>query len=145
MAEFFTRFEAADILGIARHRLRDWQERHYIIPTVQESDGRGTKNLFSREDLYWIRMFEYMVGQGIACGRSAEYVVVGLHTIFGHGIVELKERGFIAFVKDGETFSAYIINNDERCSLNDSIDHAFVLNVGKLIAWVDAAVSKYRS
>lgn len=57
----YSRLEAADLTGIDRHRLQDWQQRGYITPSIQTATGTGTKNLFSVSDLYLIRVFRYLV------------------------------------------------------------------------------------
>ena len=56
----YTTFFIKEKLGIKVDRLKDWMKRGYIIPSIKEADGTGTKNIFSLDDLYLIKLFEYL-------------------------------------------------------------------------------------
>ena len=74
MKDAFSTFDIAKTLKIKRERLKDWQTRGYIKPSIQEARGRGTKNLFSRWDVYMIKLFEHMVNRGFSREQAAERV-----------------------------------------------------------------------
>lgn len=64
--EAYTTFDIVQKLGIKRDRLNDWLTRGYIQPSIQRASGQGTKNLFTRFDLYLIKVFEHMLSRGFS-------------------------------------------------------------------------------
>jgi len=64
--ESFTTFEAADKLGVRIERLRDWINRKYIIPDIEQASGRGTKGRFSRSGLCQIKVFDHLIQRGFS-------------------------------------------------------------------------------
>jgi DNA-binding transcriptional MerR regulator len=64
--EVFTTFQIAKKLNIKYGRLREWLDRGYVTPSIQKADGQGSKNLFSRFDVYMIKLFIYLKERGIS-------------------------------------------------------------------------------
>lgn len=66
---FNPKYTTTDVskLGIKRERLKEWMAKGFIEPSKKAS-GPGTKNLFTRLDLYQIKLFAYVV----ECGFSRE-------------------------------------------------------------------------
>lgn len=64
--ETFTTFDIIDKFELNRERLRDWINRGFVKPSVQVSCGPGTKNLFSRFDLYGIKLFIHLLTRGFS-------------------------------------------------------------------------------
>jgi hypothetical protein len=71
-----TKFTTPDIerLGIKRSRLKEWIVLKCIKPSVQEADGRGTKHIFDRDDIYAIFFFEELINQGLSRKLAGEIV-----------------------------------------------------------------------
>lgn len=69
----FTIFDIVKLLKIKRSSLKQWIERGFIRPSIQEADGKGTKNLFSVDDLYKIVLFEKLHFFGLAQKIAAKY------------------------------------------------------------------------
>ncbi len=61
--DLLSTFDVERILDIKRTRLQEWMDRGFIKPS-QQSQGKGTKALFSREDLYAIKLFEELLKRG---------------------------------------------------------------------------------
>ena len=59
--ESFTTFEAAEKLKIRIERLRDWINRGYIVPDLEQAKGRGTKGRFSHSGLCEIKVFDHLL------------------------------------------------------------------------------------
>jgi hypothetical protein len=59
----FTTFDIIKALGIPRERLQDWINRDFIKPTIP-AEGRGTKAIFTRSDVYKIMLFQKLIGMG---------------------------------------------------------------------------------
>ena len=58
----FTTFFIIKALGIPRERLQDWMNRGFITPTIA-ADGKGTKALFTLNDIYGISLFETLLNK----------------------------------------------------------------------------------
>ena len=65
MREQYSTLDICKSLGITRERIRDWMNRGFIKPSIQEAKGQGTKSLFSRNDVYLIMLFLTLIGNGI--------------------------------------------------------------------------------
>jgi hypothetical protein len=72
--EPYTTFDIKEKLGVGIERQKDWRERGFIKPTLMEAKGQGTKNLFSRFDLYTIKLFESLVDWGYPRKRASQIV-----------------------------------------------------------------------
>jgi DNA-binding transcriptional MerR regulator len=70
--EEFTTFQVSRILGVTRSSLQQWIDFKFIEPSISVAEGRGTKNLFSREDLYRIEMFRALSRSGIAQKKAGK-------------------------------------------------------------------------
>jgi len=72
MDEDFFASEVTKITGVKLNRLQPWMERGFIEPSIQKATGHGTRNIFSRDDLYKIQLFKEMVEKGISRKLAAE-------------------------------------------------------------------------
>ena len=70
--EEFTTFQVAKILGVSRSSVQQWLDSGFIEPSILAAEGRGTKNLFSREDLYRIAMFRALSRAGVAQKKAGK-------------------------------------------------------------------------
>ena len=66
-------YTAKDIakLGIKRERMKNWLERGFVRPSIKTANGAGTRNIFSRCDLYAIMLFRSLVCHGFSRENSA--------------------------------------------------------------------------
>ena len=62
-----------EIIGIKRPRLKEWIKLEYIKPSTP-ADGRGTKHIFDRDDVYTLFLFEELISQGIRRKLAGEIV-----------------------------------------------------------------------
>jgi hypothetical protein len=60
----YSTFDVARILNIQVPRIQEWIRLGFIFPS-QASSGRGSKALFSRQDLYGIRLFIELLDSGL--------------------------------------------------------------------------------
>ena len=60
----WTTFQIAEKLKIDLQRLRGWARHRYVLPSIQQSSGPGTKAIFSLEDVYQIVLFQRLVERG---------------------------------------------------------------------------------
>ena len=72
--ENFTTWDVMRLLDLKRGRLREWIERGYVRPSVEQADGVGTKNVFSRLDVISIGAFDLLLGSGLNRHAAANVV-----------------------------------------------------------------------
>jgi len=60
----YTTFQIIKALKIPRERLKDWMEKGFVKPSLQQARGKGTKALFSLLDVYSGR---------VLCGRRTSH------------------------------------------------------------------------
>ena len=65
LKEEFSTFDIIRILDILRERLQVWMNRGFISPSIQVAKGKGSKNIFSRWDLYGIALFYKVTQSGV--------------------------------------------------------------------------------
>lgn len=66
--------DVARKLGIPRERFREWLVRGFIRPSIQQASGSGTRNLFSRWDMYLIALFQHLIERGLGREEASAYV-----------------------------------------------------------------------
>jgi hypothetical protein len=72
-------FKAADVakkFGIRYGRLKEWLK--HIPPSVEQADGPGTRNIFTRSDLYKLFLFRELIEKGGLQRTRAAAVVSAL-------------------------------------------------------------------
>lgn len=61
----YTTFFIIKKFGFNRSTFKQWMDRGFLRPSIATAEGQGTKNLFSREDLYSINAFRNLSDLGI--------------------------------------------------------------------------------
>ena len=148
----YTTFEVVKKMGIRQERLREWIDRGFIIPSIQKAQGRGTKNIFSRDDLYKLGLFQYLLSISLSRKRAAEIVkylyLSQPYLSFEPGtvVINLREEGLTMPYLDGKmTFDSIRIEpKGEAIELSfkgdfDEIDSYVVINFSKIKRRVDTA------
>ena len=57
----YTTFQIIKALNIPRERLKDWMEKGFVKPSLQQARGKGTKSLFSLLDVYALALFKHLI------------------------------------------------------------------------------------
>lgn len=70
----FTTPEIEITLGIPRARLKEWIAEVHIVPSVQVAGGRGTKHIFSKDDLYVIALYKELLEHGVRRALAGDVV-----------------------------------------------------------------------
>ena len=58
--EEFSTFQVSRLFDIDRTRLQEWIDRGFFTP-FRKATGKGTKAIFTREDLYRLRLFMWLL------------------------------------------------------------------------------------
>lgn len=72
MDETYQAKDVAKITKMTPERVRELLYRGYIKPSIKKADGPGTQNIFSRNDLYGIKMFDCLVSKGFQRKHAAK-------------------------------------------------------------------------
>lgn len=100
-------FLAADIekiTGVKRNRLQQWLEREYITPSIQVASGHGTRNIWSRNDLYTIALFKKITESGLSRKVVSDFLSAG--TIGGDNVNLIY---CLLYMREGEKVKATAI------------------------------------
>ena len=68
------------ICGVKRGRLQPWLDSGYISPSVKVPECRGYRNVFNRQDLYRISVFDMLVSSGISRRMANEMIPKEINT-----------------------------------------------------------------
>lgn len=93
----FQMMDVEKICVLKRTRLQTWMERGWIIPSIQKATGHGTRNIFSRDDLYKIMAFKYMLEGGLTREVAAELIKAVEGGVDGDWLCDI-----IIFTRTGE-------------------------------------------
>lgn len=66
------------LLGIKRTALQQWLERGYVAPSLGQADGHGSRNVWSREDMFRLAAFKVLLENGFRREDAAELLKGGL-------------------------------------------------------------------
>lgn len=135
----FTTFDIIKLLDIPRERLQDWMNRGFIKPSIQTAQGKGTKNIFSRYNVYGIELFKRLLDFGVNREVASKFVK---HLIgFKFEPISGKSGGPFILMrrkdledKDGFQYSTNI------CTLTDGdidYDIAWVINMKNIFEKID--------
>lgn len=83
-----------ETMGVTRECLKEWLMGGFIQPGIQKANGRGTKNLFNREDLYKIYLFKHLVEIGFT-RKLAKHIVATYEEKIFPPIINLKGVGIV--------------------------------------------------
>ena len=77
----YTTWDVKKLLDVDRNRLTPWLENGYINPSIQRATRTGTKNIFSRTDLYRIYFFRQLLEFGITRKRAAKLAAINFDSV----------------------------------------------------------------
>ena len=99
MNSTYTTIEIEELFGIPRGRSKEWITRGDIVPSRQKASGRGTKHLFSKNDLYLIILYQKLLDVGINRDMAAR-VIKRFFRDFGNFELMLKKKlRYLIFTK----------------------------------------------
>lgn len=141
MREAFAKGQLAKILDLDSRLLDKWIQRGYLYPSILQADGSGYRHVFSRDDLYALRLFMRLNALKFDRAEAAElsdsdkstpsWATVGTdtHFVFARRVNDkgmMETKGFMGKLCQHE--------------LPDPAEWEYVVNVnvGKLKAEIDA-------
>jgi len=151
----FSRSGVSEILGINQERFREWVSKGYIKPSIQSSSGSGTRNLFSRIDLYRIGLFRLLLASGFSRTQASVHVNGIGESQFQLDLPDLPlyytfHRDLLVDVS-GHDFmfsNAYTFGHEAPTALfglapgGDESDDTLVVNIRKMMREIDSAIGE---
>ena len=149
----YTSFDVVRLLGVKRVTLQDWMARGFIVPDIK-ADGRGTKNYFSRWNLYQISLFAYLIEHGLSREEAARRVME-IRMKWHHakiekavekvtsGKLEASNPRFVQITRMGDQYEAAVLNEKAgsvQITVESEIDEVQLVNIQKIMKQVDRAI-----
>lgn len=144
MKREFTTPEIEQTLGIPRARLKEWIAKGHIVPSVQKASGRGTKYIFSIDDLYVIALYDELLEHGVK--RTLAGDVVQRFDLVGRTFSEAIAEGcryllISRWVPLGEEpFTSSELMSELPTVLAPTQEYAFVFNLQSVQERVDSKI-----
>lgn len=139
---------------VKRARLQTWLENGWIVPSIQVGDGPGVRNIFNRNDLYWIAIFKTITEIGLP-RKLIGGILTSLKELSSYSLCEVNKDGeiyiyhtiFCAY-RDGDTRANLLTGADFGFGETisglglDGYDYSFVFNTLKAITFIDEQLKK---
>ena len=135
-----------EITEVKRPRLQQWMDLGYIKPSVESATGHGSRNQWSREDLYKIAIFKKIAESGLSRKVAADLIKsisIGDHIV---------KPGFcLWYVRNrGESRIALTLASSRDHTLQDmleevgfdhpSFDDCYIVNIDRIVSAIDKKI-----
>lgn len=146
---------ATKITEVKRARLQTWLERGWIVPSIQVGAGPGVRNIFDRNDLYWIAIFKMITEIGLP-RKIVGDIIARLKELSGYSLQGIDREGLeyvyhtIFYARKGENTKATLLTGADfefgstitELGLS-GYDHAFVFNALSVLKKVDQKIEEF--
>jgi DNA-binding transcriptional MerR regulator len=140
----YSTFDTAKILGVTRSSIQQWMNCGYIAPSLEQSVGRGSKNFFSKDDIYRIEMFRILSLAGIPQKEAGKLknkfnfdVVAKNPEKYRYGVVFYRKSG-----NSGKKISLGYLSQKGRIK-DDGPPLRIILDLVQIKAEVDREIREY--
>lgn len=136
---YYNSITARVVSGVSKAQLQHWDELGIVKPTVPAS-GRGTRRLYSFEELVQLRTAKVLKAQGLSLSRLRKSMVQ-LRKMFPDVDKSLKK---LTFLTDGKEI--FILDRKPKALL-DVLNEQFAISIpfGKVVEELKALVAKLSS
>ena len=124
--ELFTSSETSKITSLSQRQLQYWDDTDLVCPSVLRAQGRGSRRLYSEQDLFRLKVIKGLLDVGMSV-QSVRRSLVFLRKLF-YGNQPLDE---IILVSDGHSIYAYRDTDTILDTLHDG-QQVFRLALGEL-------------
>lgn len=123
---------ASRIVGVSLRQLQYWDEQDFIRPSVKLAEGRGTKRLYSFNDLVCLKVVKDLARHGF----SLQMIRRCLRPLKENTSPAARPAESLRYLTDGEKL--FVLTND-RQKILDAMKRQFVLSlgIGSLVREVD--------
>jgi len=121
--EAFDSKTASGIIGISLRQIQYWDEQGFIRPSIKLAEGRGTKRLYSFDDLVCLKVVKDLTEHGV----SLQTVRRCLRPLRKYGVGNEEPPASLKYLTDGEKM---FVITDDRKKILDAMERGFVLSLG---------------
>jgi DNA-binding transcriptional MerR regulator len=114
---------ASRIVGVSLRQIQYWDEQGFIRPSVKLAGGRGTKRLYSFQDLICLRVVKDLTHHGL----SLQKIRRCLRPLKEYSAHASRPSESLKYLTDGEELFV-ITNNREK--ILDAVNRQFVVSLG---------------
>lgn len=114
---------ASRIVGVSLRQLQYWDEQDFIRPSVKLADGRGSKRLYSFNDLICLKVVRHLARHGFNL-QKIRRCVAPLKQNTARTEHPAKS---LRYLTDGEKL---FVITDDRQKILEAMDREFVLSLG---------------
>ena len=140
--------DVMEIIGIKKTSLENWLGFRYIVPSIQEATGTGSRNIFNLEDLCKIALFKRLIERGFSRKEASKFAnasmapdrpdlgsMFNLYLKMWEGSL-LVDPAFIAYKREGEEIKMFPLGLEDMGRLKrilKNADECFILNINQMI------------
>ena len=121
--ETFDSKTASRIVGVSLRQLQYWDEQDFIRPSIQPAEGRGTKRLYSFNDLVCLKVVKDLAQHGF----SLQMIRRCLRPLKEHSKRTARPAESFKYLTDGEEL---FVLTDDRQKILEAMKRQFVLSLG---------------
>jgi DNA-binding transcriptional MerR regulator len=114
---------ASRIVGVSLRQLQYWDEQDFIRPSVKLAEGRGTKRLYSFNDLVCLKVVKDLAQYGF----SLQMIRRCLRPLKEYSSRTMRPVESLKYLTDGDKL--FVITHD-RQKILDAMKRQFVLSLG---------------
>jgi DNA-binding transcriptional MerR regulator len=114
---------ASRIVGVSLRQIQYWDEQGFIRPSVKLAEGRGTKRLYSFQDLICLKVVKDLTHHGL----SLQKIRRCLRPLKEYSAHASRPSESLKYLTDGEELFV-ITNNREK--ILDAVNRQFVVSLG---------------
>lgn len=81
------------LLGVKRTAMQQWIDRGYLAPSIEKAAGHGTRNVWSRKDMFRIAAFQELLAHGFSRDEAADLLNTSETLVISDRGVELPGKG----------------------------------------------------
>ncbi len=120
--EAYNSKSASRIVGVSLRQIQYWDEQGFIRPSVKLAQGRGTKRLYSFQDLICLKVMKDLTSRGFGLQKIRRWLrPLRQYSGTPASLASLK------YLTDGEKL--FVITSD-RDKILDAMNRQFVLSLG---------------
>jgi DNA-binding transcriptional MerR regulator len=128
---------ASRIVGVSLRQIQYWDEQGFIRPSVKLAEGRGTKRLYSFQDLIWLKVVRDLIHHGF----NLQKIRRCLRPLKEYSARTGRPSESLKYLTDGEEL--FVITSD-REKILDVMNRQFVfsLGIGNLVRELNGEVER---
>jgi DNA-binding transcriptional MerR regulator len=114
---------ASRIVGVSLRQLQYWDEQDFIRPSIKLAEGRGTRRLYSFNDLICLKVVEHLARHGFNLQKIRRCVA----PLKKNSAQTERPAESLKYLTDGEDL--FVLTSD-RQKILEAMERQFVLSLG---------------